>query len=188
MSGFVSLNMSLCIILILFFLEGLLGSPTSKQLAEILVSVGLAQNFAALRALSTEGIQRGHMSLHSRNIAIAVGAPPHLVSEVSAYMISREQIDIETAHQILKQSPQNQHHRSHSPPSTLFVKLELLGVVIYLNIVFETIGKTPIPLSLRDETKSSNSNIASVQKISSMTRVRSGFKIGEFSFCLQCSL
>jgi hypothetical protein len=152
-------------------LEGLLGNPTNKQLAEILVSVGLAQNFAALRALSTEGIQRGHMSLHSRNIAIAAGAPPHLVSEVSAYMISREQIDIETAqdylkaHQILRQSPQNQHHISHSPPSTLFVKLELLGVMVFLNVVFETIGKTPIHLSLRDETKSSSSQFPSVQRI-----------------------
>jgi degradative hydroxymethylglutaryl-CoA reductase len=50
---------------------GMMGDPDSKQLAMAIVAVGLAQNFAALRALSTEGIQRGHMSLHARNIAIA---------------------------------------------------------------------------------------------------------------------
>ena len=49
----------------------LLGNPTAKQLAMIMCTVGLAQNFAALRALVTEGIQRGHMKLHARNIAIA---------------------------------------------------------------------------------------------------------------------
>lgn len=46
----------------------------ASQLAEIIVSVGLAQNLAALRALATEGIQRGHMGLHARQVAIAAGA------------------------------------------------------------------------------------------------------------------
>lgn len=48
----------------------ILGFPSSSELAQIMVSVGLAQNLAALRALSTEGIQRGHMNLHARNVAI----------------------------------------------------------------------------------------------------------------------
>ena len=52
----------------------LLGVKTASELAEIIASVGLAQNFAALRALATEGIQRGHMSLHARNIAATAGA------------------------------------------------------------------------------------------------------------------
>jgi hydroxymethylglutaryl-CoA reductase len=52
----------------------LMGVQTASQLAEIIVSVGLAQNLAALRALATEGIQRGHMSLHARQVAIAAGA------------------------------------------------------------------------------------------------------------------
>ena len=47
---------------------------TAAELAEIIVSVGLAQNLAALRALATEGIQRGHMSLHARQVAVAAGA------------------------------------------------------------------------------------------------------------------
>ena len=50
------------------------GRQQRGQLAEIIVSVGLAQNLAALRALATEGIQRGHMSLHARQVAIAAGA------------------------------------------------------------------------------------------------------------------
>ena len=52
----------------------LMGVNTAAELAEIIVSVGLAQNLAALRALATEGIQRGHMSLHARQVAIAAGA------------------------------------------------------------------------------------------------------------------
>ena len=56
----------------------LMGVKTASELAEIIVSVGLAQNMAALRALSTEGIQRGHMSLHARQVAIAAGASGEL--------------------------------------------------------------------------------------------------------------
>lgn len=52
----------------------ILGVKTANELAEVIAAVGLAQNFAALRALATEGIQRGHMSLHARNVAIAAGA------------------------------------------------------------------------------------------------------------------
>lgn len=66
---------------------GLLGNPSSGDLANILVSVGLAQNFGALRALVTEGVQRGHMSLHARNIAIAAGAPTYAVDECVTFMI-----------------------------------------------------------------------------------------------------
>lgn len=52
----------------------LLGVKTARDLAAVIVSVGLAQNLAAVKALATEGIQRGHMALHARNLAIAVGA------------------------------------------------------------------------------------------------------------------
>jgi hydroxymethylglutaryl-CoA reductase len=52
----------------------IMGVTTAQELAEIIVAVGLAQNLAALRALATEGIQRGHMRLHARQVAIAAGA------------------------------------------------------------------------------------------------------------------
>jgi len=62
-----------------------------------MVTVGLAQNFGALRALATEGIQQGHMALHARNIATAAGAPPHAISEVTAYMIANQRINLQAA-------------------------------------------------------------------------------------------
>ncbi|HWN32749.1 MAG TPA: hydroxymethylglutaryl-CoA reductase, degradative, partial [Pseudonocardia sp.] len=66
----------------------ILGVHTAAELAEIIVAVGLAQNFAAVRALATEGIQRGHMSLHARNIAGAVGATTEELPGVVARMIA----------------------------------------------------------------------------------------------------
>ena len=60
----------------------ILGVQTARELAEIIVSVGLAQNLAALRALATEGIQRGHMRLHARQVAMAVGAAGDEVAQV----------------------------------------------------------------------------------------------------------
>ncbi|MQA02384.1 MAG: hydroxymethylglutaryl-CoA reductase, degradative [Streptosporangiales bacterium] len=66
----------------------MLGVASAHELAEIITAVGLAQNLAALRALATEGIQRGHMSLHARNITVAAGAAadelPHVVSRLVA--------------------------------------------------------------------------------------------------------
>ncbi|KAG0252991.1 hypothetical protein BG011_006620 [Mortierella polycephala] len=74
------------------FTLGTMRYPDSKQLAMAMVTVGLAQNFAALRALVTEGIQRGHMALHARNIAISAGTPPASVDEVAAHMIDTGKI------------------------------------------------------------------------------------------------
>ena len=56
----------------------LLGVESARELAEVMGAVGLAQNFAALRALATEGIQQGHMTLHARSVVSAAGAPPEL--------------------------------------------------------------------------------------------------------------
>ena len=85
----------------------ILGASTSQDLAKVMVSVGLAQNFGALRALVTEGIQKGHMRLHAGNLAIAVGAPPVLVDRVSQIMISEKKVTpagaLEALADILKQ-------------------------------------------------------------------------------------
>jgi hypothetical protein len=145
---------------VMSYTHGLVGTPTSRQLGEILACVGLAQNFAAIRAIVSEGIQRGHMSLHSRNIAIGAGAPPHLVQEISNYMISRGRIDHDTAvdylraHSILASSTQYRFKaQRQSSPSTLFVELDLHGVKTNLNIVFETTGTSePVHLSIREDT------------------------------------
>ena len=59
--------------------------------------MGLAQNFAALRALSTEGIQRGHMELHAHNIAIIAGCRGKLVDEVAARLVAEKNVRVERA-------------------------------------------------------------------------------------------
>ncbi len=84
----------------------LMGVKTAAELAEIIVSVGLAQNLAALRALATEGIQRGHMSLHARQVAIAAGATGDMIEKVAAQMVAEKTIRIDRAEEILK-SPGN---------------------------------------------------------------------------------
>ena len=80
----------------------LMGVKTASELAEIIVSVGLAQNMAALRALATEGIQRGHMSLHARQVAIAAGASGDLIEKVAAQMVVEKVVRIDRAEEILK--------------------------------------------------------------------------------------
>ena len=80
----------------------MMGVKTASELAEILVSVGLAQNLAALRALATEGIQRGHMSLHARQVAIAAGAEGELIEKVAAQMVDEKTVRIDRAEEILK--------------------------------------------------------------------------------------
>jgi len=81
----------------------ILGVKTAKELGEIMASVGLAQNFAALRALATEGIQRGHMSLHAKNIAASVGATGDLIDQVAERMVKEGVIRMDRAEEILKE-------------------------------------------------------------------------------------
>ncbi|MFN2147700.1 MAG: hydroxymethylglutaryl-CoA reductase, degradative [Anaerolineales bacterium] len=80
----------------------LLGVGHARELAEITASVGLAQNLAALRALATEGIQRGHMELHARQVAIAAGAEGEQVEKVARAMVKRGRIHLEAAASILE--------------------------------------------------------------------------------------
>jgi len=70
----------------------ILGVQTARELAEIVAAVGLAQNLAALRALATEGIQRGHMRLHARQVAIAAGATADEVAQVVERLVAGGQI------------------------------------------------------------------------------------------------
>merc|ERR1712146_695662 len=67
----------------------ILGYPDAQKICQILVAVGLAQNFAAIRALAIEGIQKGHMNLHARNICLNAGVPNELVDECREYMTLR---------------------------------------------------------------------------------------------------
>ena len=81
----------------------ILGVKTARELGEVLAAVGLAQNLAALRALVKEGIQRGHMSLHARNIAISAGATGELIDLVAERMVQERKIRIDRAKEILEE-------------------------------------------------------------------------------------
>jgi hydroxymethylglutaryl-CoA reductase len=81
----------------------IMNITSARQLSEIIAAVGLAQNFAAIRALSTEGIQRGHMRMHARQIAVAAGASGALVNQVVERMIEEHIIRPERAKAILQE-------------------------------------------------------------------------------------
>ncbi len=81
----------------------ILGVTKAKELAQVIAAVGLAQNFAALRALATEGIQAGHMKLHARNIAMAVGATPEEVDKIVEKMLREKRINLDRAREILEE-------------------------------------------------------------------------------------
>jgi len=79
----------------------ILGVKTANEFAEVLAAVGLAQNLGALRALASEGIQRGHMSLHARNIAVAAGVPEELVEQVAERMVKERKIRMDRAKELV---------------------------------------------------------------------------------------
>ena len=79
----------------------ILGVKTANEFAEVLAAVGLAQNLAALRALAHEGIQRGHMSLHARNIAVAAGATGELINAVAERMVKEKKIRMDRAKELV---------------------------------------------------------------------------------------
>ena len=79
----------------------LLNVNTAQELGEVICAVGLAQNMAALRALSTEGIQRGHMTLHARNIAISAGATPDQVDALAKALVQSNNVTADHAKKLL---------------------------------------------------------------------------------------
>ncbi len=89
----------------------LMGIKTASELAEIIVAVGLAQNLAALRALATEGIQRGHMSLHARQVAIAAGASGEQIEKLAAQLVAEKTVRIDRAEEILEQYTSTQGNK-----------------------------------------------------------------------------
>jgi hydroxymethylglutaryl-CoA reductase len=79
----------------------LMGVTSASELAEIMVSVGLAQNLAALRALATEGIQRGHMGLHARQVAAAAGATGSEIERLASQLVAEKVVRVDRAEEIL---------------------------------------------------------------------------------------
>ena len=135
------------------------GKP--KMVAGILASVGLAQNFAALRALAITDIQRGHMALHARNIAIAAGCPSELVPELCAYMLGRKRISADAAveylraHAIfskLQDSPPPTPEMPTNKPSIFYVEVNVptIETTVSINVVFQTLNGATLQLVVMD--------------------------------------
>lgn len=81
----------------------MLGIKTAAELAQIIAAVGLANNLAAMKALATEGIQRGHMSLHARNLASTVGAKGEVLEAIVKQMVSEKKVRLEYAQELFEQ-------------------------------------------------------------------------------------
>ncbi|RJS76621.1 hydroxymethylglutaryl-CoA reductase, degradative [Candidatus Bathyarchaeota archaeon] len=81
----------------------ILGVKSARELGEVMAAVGLAQNLGALRALAHEGIQRGHMSLHARNIAVMAGATGDLIDLVAERMVQERKIRMDRAKELIKE-------------------------------------------------------------------------------------
>lgn len=80
----------------------ILGVQTAGELAQVLAAVGLAQNFAAMRALATDGIQKGHMKLHARNVATVAGAAGDVLEAVVAQMVAEKNISVDRAKELIQ--------------------------------------------------------------------------------------
>lgn len=111
----------------------LLGSPNAVELAGIMATVGLAQNFAALRALSTDGIQQGHMTLHARSVASTANVPEDLFDDVVDALIESGEIKVWKAQEIAKNLARKTVVPDHGERSSACGKIILLGehAVVY---------------------------------------------------------
>jgi len=81
----------------------ILGVESAEELGEVMASVGLAQNFAALRALASEGIQKGHMKLHAKNVAVQAGAEGDEIEKVAERMIEEGKVRADMAEKMLEE-------------------------------------------------------------------------------------
>ena len=111
----------------------LLGSPNATELAGIMATVGLAQNFAALRALSTDGIQQGHMTLHARSVASTANGPEDLFDDVVDALIESGEIKVWKAQEIAKNLVRRSVIPEQGERSSACGKIILLGehAVVY---------------------------------------------------------
>ena len=81
----------------------ILNVESAQELACVMTATGLAQNYSAIRALSTEGIQKGHMRLHARNLAAAAGATPEQIDQIVEKMVQANSISLDKAKELLHQ-------------------------------------------------------------------------------------
>src|SRR5436190_7671297 len=134
----------------------LLGVESATELAQVMAAVGLAQNFAAIRALATEGIQKGHMTLHARSVVTAAGAPKEIFDEVLDRLIQSGVIKVWKAQEIVgelqderrRATPKRKRKRSQEQAMGVgYGKVILLGehAVVYGRHAIAA----PIPLTIK---------------------------------------
>ena len=112
----------------------MLGNPTAIELAGIMGCVGLAQNFAAIRALATAGIQQNHMTLHARSVATSAQVPADIFEHVVDSLVENGTIKVWKAKEIAEEMRSNEpQHQSTQPRSSAFGKTIFLGehAVVY---------------------------------------------------------
>jgi hydroxymethylglutaryl-CoA reductase len=134
----------------------LLGVTSAVELAQVMAAAGLAQNFAAIRALATEGIQKGHMTLHARSVVTAAGAPKEIFDEVLERLIQSGVIKVWKAQELVAEV-QDERARAAVGPKRKRGKEAAMGVgygkVILLGEHAVVYGRhaiaAPIPLKIK---------------------------------------
>jgi hydroxymethylglutaryl-CoA reductase len=130
---------------------GISGVENSKELAGLMAAVGLAQNFAALRALATGGIQEGHMKLHARSVASSAGVPDELFDDVVADLVREGDIKVWRAKELVEQKKQTDVVAT--PDGVAAGKVILLGehAVVYGKHALALPIQNAVSVNLRDE-------------------------------------
>ena len=134
----------------------LLGVKSAPELGQVMAAVGLAQNFAAIRALATEGIQKGHMTLHARSVVTAAGASKEIFDEVLERLIQSGVIKVWKAQELVAEV-QDERQRAAAGPKPKRSKESKMGVgygkVILLGEHAVVYGRhaiaAPIPLKIK---------------------------------------
>ncbi|MEX2497338.1 MAG: hydroxymethylglutaryl-CoA reductase, degradative [Wenzhouxiangellaceae bacterium] len=138
----------------------LLGVTSARELAEVMGAVGLAQNFSAIRALVTEGIQQGHMTLHARSVVAAAGATPEVFETIVDRLIESGEIKVWKARELIEEvasrqetDDQPQHKRQHETHAEERKVSGGHGKIILLGEHAVVYGRhaiaTPVPLAIQ---------------------------------------